>query len=240
MEKEYVQKYAELYHHHWWWRAREEIIVDTLRRRFGRSASLRILDVGCGDGLFFDRLSGFGSVEGVEPEAQAVSTGNPHRNKIHLCGLEEFTPTAAYDLVLLLDVLEHLEDPAGYLRLALSKLAPGGRALITVPAFQSLWTTHDDLNHHRTRYSKSSFHEVAEAAGLVIEEQRYLFQWVFFAKLLVRAKEAAFGSKPKPPGIPWGPVNWLLGAATIFEYKFGRAMNLPFGGSLMVMGRRAT
>ncbi|MFL6300925.1 MAG: methyltransferase domain-containing protein [Terriglobales bacterium] len=239
MEKEYVQKYAELYHHHWWWRAREEIIVDTLRRTFGPNRSLKILDVGCGDGLFFDRLSSFGTVEGVEPEAEAVSAENPHRSKIHLCGLEEFSPQTPFGLVLLLDVLEHLENPAEYLQLALSKLAPGGKALITVPAFQSLWTTHDDLNHHRTRYSKCCFHKLADAAGMVIEEQRYLFHWVFFAKLLVRAKEAVLGSKPQPPGIPAAPINTVLRGTTIGEYKVARRLNLPFGGSLMVVGRKA-
>jgi 2-polyprenyl-3-methyl-5-hydroxy-6-metoxy-1,4-benzoquinol methylase len=239
MEKEYVHKYAELYHHHWWWRAREEIIMDTLRRAFGANPRLRILDIGCGDGLFFDRLSEFGTVEGLETEADAVNPANPHRSKIHLCGLEEFSPDASYDLALLLDVLEHVEDPAEYLRLALSKLSSGGKALITVPAFSFLWTTHDDLNHHRARYSKSSFRKVAEAAGMAIEEQRYLFHWVYFAKMLVRAKEAVFGSKPKPPDVPWGPANSMLRAGTVAEHKVARALNLPFGGSLMVIGSKA-
>jgi 2-polyprenyl-3-methyl-5-hydroxy-6-metoxy-1,4-benzoquinol methylase len=240
MEKQYVQKYAELYHHHWWWRAREEIIVDTLRRTFGLNRSLKILDVGCGDGLFFDRLSSFGTVEGVEPEAEAVSAANPHRSKIHICSLEDFSPSAPYDLVLLLDVLEHLERPVEYLRLALSKLSAGGKVLITVPAFSFLWTTHDDLNHHQERYSKNSFRKVAEAAGMIIQEQRYLFHWVYFAKMLVRAKEAALGSKPQSPNIPWGPANSLLRAGTVAEYKILRPLNLPFGGSLMVVGVKAT
>lgn len=66
-----------------------------------------------------------------------------------------------YSLILMLDVLEHLEDPVGALQHAVDLLTPEGTLLITVPAFMALWTNHDVLNHHLTRYTKRSFSNVA-------------------------------------------------------------------------------
>ena len=67
MDPKYGERYRELYEKHWWWRARTELIVDALHRLRPPQGWKDILDIGCGDGLFFDRLSSFGQVEGVEP-----------------------------------------------------------------------------------------------------------------------------------------------------------------------------
>src|SRR5690349_6712282 len=156
----------------------------------------RILDVGCGDGLFFDRLLEFADVEGIESEAALISPGNQHRRRIHVCQLDaNFNPAAPYDVVLMLDVLEHIQEPTPVLRRALELLAPGGRVIVTVPAFQRLWTTHDDLNHHYVRYTKRSFRKLADAAAMQVERERYLFQWTFLPKLGAHAAEAVV--KPK-------------------------------------------
>ena len=66
MDSEYGKRYRELHENHWWWRAREEIVCEELRRRLADRTPVTILDVGCGDGLLFDRLQEFGGVDGIE------------------------------------------------------------------------------------------------------------------------------------------------------------------------------
>ena len=134
MDPKYGDAYRELFENHWWWRSRTELIIDRLRAlraaRHRENVPEHILDIGCGDGLFFDRLAEFGNVEGVEPSADLVSADNPYRNQIYVCPFDEnFRPGKHYSLITMLDVLEHLENPVGALRHALDLLAPDGQDL---------------------------------------------------------------------------------------------------------------
>jgi 2-polyprenyl-3-methyl-5-hydroxy-6-metoxy-1,4-benzoquinol methylase len=104
----------------------------------------KILDVGCGDGLFFERLSQFGDVEGIEPVSELVNTTGVCEKRTYIAPLDEdFRSSDRYSLILMLDVLEHFLDPTGALRQALTLLTPGGTVLVTVPAFKLLRTNHD-------------------------------------------------------------------------------------------------
>jgi SAM-dependent methyltransferase len=237
MDPEFSQRYRELYESHWWFRAREELIIKFLRRKQPPEGWGTILDVGCGDGLFFRELAQFGDVEGIELAGDVISPNNPFRNRIHIGPFDEtFQPGKKYSLILMLDVLEHLSEPVAALRNAVSLLQPGGSLLITVPAFRALWTSHDELNYHFTRYTKASFGEVAEQAGLKTAESRYLFYWLFLAKLAVRAKESLFGSRPSIPGIPASGVNRLLFWVSRMEDEILGGLPIPLGSSLLVFG----
>ena len=77
MSPEYVRAYTDLYRHHWWWRARERIIVGTLQARASESGFGHILDIGCGAGLFFEKLASFGKPEGVEADPKNLEFGMP-------------------------------------------------------------------------------------------------------------------------------------------------------------------
>jgi len=236
---DYGQRYRELYEQHWWWRARERIILDTLRAQQPRQGWKSILDVGCGDGLFFDQLLRFGEVEGIETGEALVSKTGVHRRRIHIGPFDEnFQPGKQFSLILMLDVVEHLPDPVRALRHALALLAPGGTLLVTVPAFRLLWTNHDIINEHLTRYTKRTFRDVARRAGLRIEAERYLFQWLFPIKLATRIAERALGLEPKLPAVPPHWINSLLYTLSRFEQNTWGALPLPFGSSLMVLGRK--
>lgn len=239
MDPLYGQRYRELYQKHWWWRARTELIVDILRRYQPPHGWGKILDVGCGDALFFERLSQFGEVEGVEPDVTLVSPG-VQRKRIYIAPFDQyFQPGNKYSLILMLDVLEHLTDPVGALRHALTLLTQGGTILTTVPAFPMLWTNHDVLNQHLTRFTKRSFRKLAGRAGLRIETERYLFQWTFPAKLVIRAGERLFRLHPRIPSIPPRWLNHSLYLFSRFEQKTLGALPVPFGSSLLVLGGRS-
>lgn len=240
MDQSYGAEYEELYRRHWWWRAREAAILAELRRIQPPGGWKRLLDIGCGNGLFFDRLSELGAVSGVEPETALLDPDGKWYRAIHAVPFDErFQPGVPYDVILMLDVLEHLDQPATALRHALGLLAPGGVMVITVPALQWLWTRHDDLNHHRRRYNRRTFRELAWRAGLRITRERFLFQWLVPAKLLVRGLELIRTRPPVPPKVPPGPINSILEFISRVQERITRVIPVPFGSSLMITGGKA-
>jgi len=239
VDPNYGEAYRELFEKHWWWRSRTELIVERLRRLRPAAGWKHILDIGCGDALFFDRLAEFGEVEGVEPCAELVSPDNPHRDRVYVCPFDEnFRPGRQYSLILMLDVLEHMEDPIGALRHALDLLAPEGIVIVTVPAFMALWTNHDVLNHHLVRYTKRTFRQVARQAGLQTQEERYLYHWTCPVKLAVRVMESVVHAKPETPKVPPGWANEVLYWMSRLEQKTVSSFPMPFGSSLLLIGSK--
>jgi SAM-dependent methyltransferase len=149
-----------------------------------------------------------------------------------------FQPGKNYDLILILDVLEHVDMPEQALRRALALLKPGGIVVVTVPAFRMLWTHHDRLNQHRTRFTKGSFDRLAKSAGMKIVASRYFFAWLFAAKLALRAVEAILPANPRIPRIPSPAVNDFLYRVSRIEEKLTRIFHVPIGSSLLIVGRR--
>lgn len=240
MDPEYARRYRELYDQHWWWRAREAFLLTVLRRHRPPAGWRRILDVGSGDGLLFDRLAEFGDVEGVEADAALIDPASKHRARIHVGPFDSsFRPERRYSLILMLDLLEHLPAPAAGLRHAVALLEPGGVVVATVPAFGLLWTMHDELNHHFRRYTKASFAALAAAAGLEIESATYFFHWLFLAKLLVRGAEHVTHAHPTPPETPAPWLNGALYGLTRLEQRILTPLRVPFGSSLLIVGRSA-
>ncbi len=240
MNPEYAERYRELFEKHWWWRARTAFIVETLRHLRPPNGWERILDIGCGDGLFFPRLREFGDVEGIEPSAELLNPTNPDRDRIYVGPFDRnFHPGRQYSLILMLDVLEHLENPIEALRQVADLLQPDGMFLITVPAFMALWTNHDVMNHHFTRYTKARLCKVIEDAGLCVTEERYLYHWMCPAKLAVGFAERILHSEPKPATVPSGWINEALFRLSRLEQKTISRLPMPVGSSLMTIGKRA-
>lgn len=238
MDPAYAERYRDLASRHWWWRARNDCVRREVARLLGTRRDARVLDIGCGDGVLFPFLSEFGHVEGIEPDPQVVSPDSPWRDLIQIRRFDDsFAPGRQYDLILMLDVLEHLEDAPGAVHLAARLLQEGGHLLITVPAFHLLWTHHDRLNHHVTRFTKRRLAAAVRGGGMEILSSWYLFQWLFFAKLIERARERVTGP-PGPAEVPPEPVNVALYRCCRAEQRLaGRVV--PFGSSLIAVARRA-
>ena len=234
MIPEYAAAYRDLYERHWWWRAREPMLLREIEEHRPAAGWGSILDVGSGDGLFFDGLARLGDVWGVESDESLVPADSRHRARIHLGPFDStFNPGRRFGLVLMLDVLEHLPDPVAALRKTADLLEPGGRVLITVPAFPVLWTSHDEVNHHLVRYRRRSLKPVIAQAGLSVLSSRYFFHWLFPAKLGVRVLERFGGAGRAHPTVPPPFLNrLLLGIARFEQYTVGR-LGVPFGSSLL-------
>jgi SAM-dependent methyltransferase len=242
MDPEYGARYRRLYRHHWWWRAREERIVAELERLArGRPGGFgAILDVGCGDALFFPRLRRFGEPRGVEVDGALVSAETRESGAVHLGPFDDsYHPGRRFGLILMLDVIEHLDDDVAALRRAAELLDPGGVLVVTVPASPALWTAHDDYNHHRRRYTPRTLTAAARAAGLAVHRRRHLFHWLAPLKILVRAREALLPAELRMPEVPPPFWNRLFYAVSRLEQATWGRLPWPFGSSLLMVCERS-
>lgn len=242
MDTRYAREYRDLYQRHWWWRARERFILDALRGLRPEGNWGRILDVGCGGGVFFPALQLLGDVEGIEPDAALVDPGDRLSARVHVRPFDaSFRPDHRYGLMLMLDVLEHMQEPAAALSHAYTLLEPGGALLITVPAFMLLWTQHDVLNRHYTRYTRAGIARLAREAGFAVSDARYFYHWLFPAKVATRAIESVRRrSTPSAPRVPPRWLNAILYALSRLEQRLFRHLPLPFGSSVFLVARKPT
>lgn len=235
----YAQRYRTLWERHWWWRSREALLLATIERLATRLTIGRILDVGCGDGLFFEALARFGSVDGLEPDETLLENCD-RRGRIKVGALgPEYQADSPYDLVLMLDVLEHIDDDLAALESARQALRPGGCLLLTVPAMPWLWSRHDEANAHFRRYRREGLRGVLGRAGFVVESTRFYFAWTVGPMLLRRwLAPAGRGTSDYDVTIPPTPINRLLKAYTRVEHAVGRVIPWPVGSSLLAIARR--
>lgn len=239
MERSYAERYRDLFERHWWWRARERVILAELDRRRPRGGWSYALDVGCGDGLFLPALLRYAQeVEGIEPDAGIVSPETLTGGRVHVRPFDAtFRPEHAYDLVLFLDVLEHLDEAPAAIAHTAALMEAGGTLLVTVPAHRHLWTTHDELNLHVTRFTRQEL-ETLLRTHFDLVTSRYFFRWVHPVKLAQRAIETLRRPEPAPPTLPPAPINralfWLSRAE---EALLGR-VPLALGSSLLAVATR--
>ncbi len=220
MDPRYAAAYGVIARTHWWWAVRDQVVLRTVATLREGQPRGRILDIGCGDGRLLDMLAADHDVVGIEPDPTTGAMTMPGRYPIHLC---PFTPPlpieGPFDIVMMLDVLEHLHDPVAALRLAASLLGEHGALVITVPAGPALWTTHDDLNHHRRRYTRQSLDDELHQAGLVPSSSRHFFHALGLAKLVLRGLETMHRRGPAVPRVPPPPINALARAFSALEFR---------------------
>ena len=240
MDPGYRARYARLYREHWWWRAREEYLARLLDRVVGPGGGGEIFDFGCGDGLFFPVLKRYGEPRGIEYDDALLDPAGPWRDRISTGALvDDPDEHGRYGLIVALDVLEHIEDPVPVMATLRARLRAGGVLIATVPAFPSLWTTHDDLNHHVRRYRVRELEELARGSGLEILESRYLFAWLAPVKWLVAQKERVVRPAVRSPEVPAAALNALVLALARLEQRLLGDAHPPFGSSAIVVARAA-
>jgi len=234
MDSQYGQCYENLYRGHWWWRARESMLLDVIRS-LALPRPAKILDVGCGNGLFFAKLGQFGDVWGIEIDQSLVTPDSPYRDRIFAepLGHSRYRDLR-FDLITALDVVEHIEDDRQALDEMLAMLRPGGKLILTVPASMLLWDRHDEINGHYRRYSRKTLRELISGKGRIVC-LKHLFHAIFVPKLLVKALNACFSRPVAQHGIPPKPVNWSMKTLCVLEYRLLGWLRVPFGTSLLAI-----
>jgi hypothetical protein len=150
-----------------------------MRSLLGEFRSNEVLDVGAGSGVFSRQLLD----AGVCKRATCVDPGyESDRVEIYNGAELSFVRSAAGErqsLVLLMDVLEHVDDDVELLRQYARGVPADGRVLISVPAFQFLWSGHDVFLEHRRRYTRAMLERTVAEAGLIVERTRFFFGLLF-------------------------------------------------------------
>jgi SAM-dependent methyltransferase len=183
-------------------------------------------------------LERFGRADGIEidPAARAVAEQRLGR-PIGDAPLPELTgvPDGTYDMVAILDVLEHVEADREALASIARKLKPGGRILITVPAHPWMWSAHDEVNHHKRRYTRKTLRRVVSEAGLKLELMTWFNSLLFPLAAAARLAGRITGKEDSDDKLPPRPVNALF--ETLFgleRYAVGR-LPMPPGVSLVAI-----
>lgn len=191
---------------HPWEVARFRFFAQTLRDAAVLANARRVLDVGSGDAWFsrglLPLLPPGARIDCVDSEYDAEALAAPQPPGL---ALHRTRPEGKYDLVVLLDVLEHVREDRAFLsELVDDALVDGGRVLLSVPAWQPLFTAHDTFLHHFRRYSPSQARDVIEAAGLRVDTSGGLFHSLLAPRALEKARERLQGPPDRvDPGIAW-------------------------------------
>jgi SAM-dependent methyltransferase len=242
MDRDYELQTHQAEDRHWWYRGRRTVL-DGVIAELGLPENARILDAGCGSGRFMVELARRGTVTGVELSDTSVQLARRRAIGEVVAGSVTEMPFAddSFDLTVSLDVIEHLEDDVAALREFRRTVAPGGALLITVPAYQWLWSGHDEVNHHHRRYTRRSLQRVAEQAGWKQVRTTYFNSLLLPVAILLRVLER-FNTNTTESSldlwIPPEPLNWLLERPLALEAALiARGARIPAGLSLLAVFR---
>jgi 2-polyprenyl-3-methyl-5-hydroxy-6-metoxy-1,4-benzoquinol methylase len=163
-----VDLVASVEQRHFWIAARNDVILSTIRRVIGTAAGLRVLDIGCGTGFVTEALEGAGmDAWGIDMHRTALMHARSRvRGPLFSNNATTLPFFRDFDLAVLFDVIEHLDDDVAAIRQAATVLKPHGYVVVTVPAGQHLWTKYDEVIGHKRRYERRGLADVFRNAGL--------------------------------------------------------------------------
>jgi SAM-dependent methyltransferase len=241
MERVVFERMAEQDQRHWWFVARRRILADVIRRLVKPGPKARVLEVGCGTGHNLEMLGKFGKLEACELDAVARGMASDRLGRpvleARLPDLSMFK-ARSYDLVALLDVLEHVPDDRASLKAIRGLLKPGGALVLTVPANKWMWSAHDVAHHHFRRYTKAELARLFREAGYDVQLLSFFNTLLFPLVGAARIVGKIIGKEDADDGVPSPRVNSALKMIFGLEAGLVGRVPMPFGVSLIAVARR--
>jgi SAM-dependent methyltransferase len=244
---------------HFWYRGRHKLLLNILRREVRRRSDgrhgLRGVDLGGGCGGWIEYLHAhapamFDELALGDSSLRALMLARPVVGSIakrYHIDLLDLAWSDEWDVVFLLDVLEHIPDHVEALRQIRRALHPGGLLFVTTPALQAFWTYNDELVHHQRRYSSADFIDLAARADLRLVRTDY---FMFFlspvllaSRLLLRPQASATPEEVldhmmRTHRIPPRPINEGLAALLSLEAAIVGRVGFPWGTSVFALFER--
>lgn len=231
----------ELEETYWWFVARNSIVYELVQKYCSSEENGYVLDFGCGTGGFAKILSKKFKVICIDPSPIAIEYCRSR-------GLEFVFQSTVDDLkfqnhnlkaICALDVIEHIEDDIGTLKKLNSYLKTNGKLIVTVPAYQWLWSNHDVLHMHKRRYSKRHLHEVLIQSGFEVIYISYFNFFLFIPAVIKRFLTRKRIIEEQPPVEPVSNfANTVLKKVFLFEKYFLPRVKFPFGLSIIAIARK--
>lgn len=241
MKEEFYSLYYKLEDKHWWFIGRRHTFLKVLDRYLppANGRPRRILDVGCGTGTLLKYLARYGDVLGVDVDEQAIAFCR--ERGVHKVQKIDSFPLPfednSFDLVTILDVLEHIEDDRGTLEDLYRVLRPGGMLMVAVPAYRFLWGPQDEISHHKRRYIAPEMRNLLKQAGFRVRRVSYFNTFLFPIIALIRVLRPylpeTFQVQSDCTVTKMGPLNRILAGIFALEAPIVQRANLPFGVSIL-------
>lgn len=230
---------------HWWYVGRRKIVFEWVLGLLADHPASRVLDVGCGTGFNIEYLqaAGYERVVGLDVSSEALSFCRLRGLEHLVCGDGTDPPLQpeSFDVILALDMIEHLVDDVSALRALGHLLRSGGSLVVFAPAFQFLWGLQDVVSHHRRRYTARELGRKLAQAGLDVVKLSYANMYLFPLILIGRLVLRLFGNRIRGTSendLHPGWSNGLLQSIFASERFLLRHVDLPFGVSVLCIATK--
>ncbi len=228
---------------YWWHAGRLRIIEKELARQTDRKKSLKILNIGCGTGGTVRMLEKFGEVVNVDASDEAIKfmKKNGFDNIIKVDGINLPFDSVVFDMVCAFDVLEHIDKDTDAMREWRRVLKPNGKIMMTVPAYQWLWSAHDESLSHYRRYTTRRLRAIAKTVNLRPIKLTYAIVFSFILVVGFRLLASVFKKKTTSESsyveLPRVVNNLFIGLLFI-EASLHGFLKFPFGTSVLAVFKK--
>lgn len=245
MQAEIYDQIQAIEQSHWWYIARRKIIFDWVLQALADYPSPKILDIGCGTGFNIEylRIRGYKQVVGLDFSIDALGFCQSRNITRLVCSDGAYPPFCAesFDMIMALDLIEHLADDTHALQELARLLKPGGALIIFTPAFNFLWSLQDEVGHHYRRYTAGELRKKIEETGLKINKLTYantfLFPLIWAGRIALRLSGNNIQSTSENDLHP-GWSNNLLQLIFAAERPLLHHINFPYGVSLLCVAKK--